>query len=527
MSFQVRSKDLLGRVGTIRTKSGTFNTPHMFPVLDPYHQTLDAKFFKEAGIDALMTNAYLLKRGERNPEPADVHETLGFGQSVATDSGAYQILEYGEVGVKPDEIVRYQEKINSDIGVILDVPTGFRSDPARARWTVDETVRRADQAMKAITRKDILWMGPVQGGVHLAEVERSAAEMSKRDFPIYALGSPTELLESQRYDVLVEMIIAAKRTLPKGKPFHLFGAGHPVLFPFLVALGCDLFDSAAYALYARAGRYLTSEGTQLLGDIVEFACNCPACTGISPSEVLEAAPKEREARLIQHNLWACFSELRRIREAIRRGRLWELLESRSRVHPALLDCFDRIRRHSTLLEASTPTVKPHGIFHLSASSDDRPEAQRFRDRVSRSFEERRKTVLVLPGRWRRPFHEDPHYQTVAKFFEDHSNMSIWFYSLSWGPVPIELDETFPIAQTEGRDVGDPSLYQSKAEDVARLIRTLLPRNVFLVSDGEYGRCVATELMKTLGRRKIVVLDGKKLKSQTIINSVIRKMARNS
>jgi len=106
-------------------------------------------------------------------------------------------------------------------------------------------------------------------------------------------------------------------------------------------------------------------------------------------------------------------------------------------------------------------------------------------------------------------------------------MSIWFYSLSWGPVPIELDETFPIAQTEGRDVGDPSLYQSKAEDVARLIRTLLPRNVFLVSDGEYGRCVATELMKTLGRRKIVVLDGKKLKSQTIINSVIRKMARNS
>src|SRR5213080_483308 len=95
MSFQVRSKDLLGRVGTIRTKSGTFNTPHMFPVLDPYHQTLDAKFFKEAGIDALMTNAYLLKRGERNPEPADVHETLGFGQSVATDSGAYQILEYG------------------------------------------------------------------------------------------------------------------------------------------------------------------------------------------------------------------------------------------------------------------------------------------------------------------------------------------------------------------------------------------------------------------------------------------------
>src|SRR5438552_1804034 len=386
MSFQVRSKDLLGRVGTIRTKSGTFNTPHMFPVLDPYHQTLDAKFFKEAGIDALMTNAYLLKRGERNPEPADVHETLGFGQSVATDSGAYQILEYGEVGVKPDEIVRYQEKINSDIGVILDVPTGFRSDPARARWTVDETVRRADQAMKAITRKDILWMGPVQGGVHLAEVERSAAEMSKRDFPIYALGSPTELLESQRYDVLVEMIIAAKRTLPKGKPFHLFGAGHPVLFPFLVALGCDLFDSAAYALYARAGRYLTPEGTLLLGDMVEFVCPCPACVDTSPEELMRSKDNEAQTRLIQHNLWTCFSELRRIREAVRKGRLWELLELRSQAHPALKECFNRISHYAEILERSTPAVKPHGIFYLGPSSDNRPEKLRFVSRLPRSVE---------------------------------------------------------------------------------------------------------------------------------------------
>src|SRR5881396_725811 len=406
MSFQVRSKDLLGRVGTIRTKSGTFNTPHMFPVLDPYHQTLDAKFFKEAGIDALMTNAYLLKRGERNPEPADVHETLGFGQSVATDSGAYQILEYGEVGVKPDEIVRYQEKINSDIGVILDVPTGFRSDPARARWTVDETVRRADQAMKAITRKDILWMGPVQGGVHLAEVERSAAEMSKRDFPIYALGSPTELLESQRYDVLVEMIIAAKRTLPKGKPFHLFGAGHPVLFPFLVALGCDLFDSAAYALYARAGRYLTPEGTLLLGDMVEFVCPCPACVDSTPDEMMKSPDNQGHTRLVQHNIWTCFSELRRTREAIRKGRLWELLELRANAHPALKECFNRISKYAKVLESYTPAVKPHGIFYLGSSSDNRPEKLRFESKLRGSVEERRKLVLVLPGRWRRPFHED-------------------------------------------------------------------------------------------------------------------------
>jgi len=525
MSFQVHAKDLLGRVGTLRTKSGAFSTPHMFPVLDPYYQILDPSFFQNAGIGAVMTNAYLLKRGQRSSEPTDVHTIVRFNQSVATDSGAYQILEYGEVGVKPDEIIRYQERINTDIGVILDVPTGFRSDPSRARWTVDETVRRADQALASMTRKDILWMGPVQGGVHLREVERSAAEMSKRDFPIYALGSPTELMESQRYDVLAEMIVAAKKVLPRSKPLHLFGAGHPVLFPFLVALGCDLFDSAAYALYARAGRYLTSEGTQLLGDTTEFVCSCPACVDTTPWEVLEAEPKERETRLVQHNLWACFSELRRIREAIRKGRLWELLETRARAHPSLMDCFERVRKHSALLEASTPIVKPHGIFHLSSSSEARPEALTYRSRLSRSVEEKGRFVLVLPGRWRRPFHEDPRYQVVAKSFDDSPNVSICFYSPSWGPVPIELDETFPIAQTEGRDLGDPDLYKSKAEDVARFVRTLRPKNVIFVSDGEFGRCVSAELMRTVGKGKIAVLDGGRLKPQTIIKSVKRRISR--
>ena len=523
MSFQVHAKDLLGRVGTIRTKSGAFDTPHMFPVLDPYYQALDQKFFDGARIGAVMTNAYLLKRGQRGSEPTDVHGTLGFDKSIATDSGAYQILEYGEVKVKPGEIVQYQEEIDTDIGVILDVPTGFRSDPSRARWTVDETVRRADEALGSMTRKDILWMGPVQGGVHLREVERSAREMSKRDFPIYALGSPTELMKSQRYDVLAEMIVAAKSGLPKGKPFHLFGAGHPVLFPFLVALGCDLFDSAAYALYARAGRYLTSEGTLLLGDMLEFSCPCPACVDVSPSEVLESDPKERELRLIQHNLWACFSELRRIREAIRRGRLWEMLEARARVHPALMDFFERIRSHATVLESFTPAVKPHGIFHLGSSSEDRPEALRYRTKLPQSTDERGKLVLVLPGRWRRPFHEDPRYQVVANSFDDHRNVSICFYSASWGLVPIELDETFPIAQAEGRDLGDPHVYESKAAHVARFVKALRPKSVILVSHGEFGRCVVAELTKTLSKRRLVVLDGERLKPQLIIKAVERKI----
>src|SRR5207245_1723255 len=349
----------------------------MFPVLDPHHLFLGKESFDRVGIHAVMTNAYLLKRGRQGLDPVDVHVTLDYPSTVATGSGAYQILEYGHVGVTPEEIVTYQENINTDIGVILDVPTGFRSDPSRARWTVDETIRRADRALEVITRRYILWIGPVQGGVHLKEVERSAREMAKRDFAIYALGSPTELMETQRYDVLVDMIVASKKALPKGRPFHLFGAGHPVLFPFLVALGCDLFDSAAYALYARAGRYLTPEGTLLLRDMVEFACPCPACVDTSPDELMKSQDNEGETRLAQHNLWTCFSELRRVREAIWKGRLWELLELRSQAHPALKECFTRIVQYAEILERSKPAVKPRGIFYLGLSTNNSRENLRF------------------------------------------------------------------------------------------------------------------------------------------------------
>lgn len=516
----------MGRTGTIRTKSGAFTTPHMFPVLDPNDQILSQEFFDRVGIRAVMTNAYLLGRGRRGKELSDVHEILNYDQTVATDSGAYQILEYGQVGVKPAEIIDYQEKINTDIGIILDVPTGFRSDPRRARWTVDETIRRADEALQLITRKDILWVGPVQGGVHLKEVERSARQMSKRDFSIYALGSPTELMETQRYDMLVDMIVTAKQSLPPGKPFHLFGAGHPALFPFLVALGCDLFDSAAYALYARTGRYLTPEGTLLLEDIEEFSCSCPSCVDASPAEIRRLKPAGIERRLVQHNVWVCFSELRRAREAIRRGRLWELLELRAYAHPALKKCFSRICHYASLLERYTPAVKPHGIFYFGQASDRRPEIARYQSRISNVEVKGGKVVVLLPGRWRRPFHDDPRYQSVARMFENQTTVSICFYSVAYGPVPLELDETFPIAQTESMDPQDDGLYQSRADLVANFVAALAPKLVVLVSESDYGEIVKNRLFATISRRRTTTLRADGMKPDAIIEAIKNKLGRD-
>jgi 7-cyano-7-deazaguanine tRNA-ribosyltransferase len=523
LSFQVQGKDLLGRIGTLATKSGSFQTPHMFPVVDPNLPIIDPKFYREAGIRAIMTNAYLLKRGRPGQPPEDVHGTLDFKETVATDSGAYQILEYGHVGVKSAEIVSYQEKIDTDIGVILDYPTGFHSDARRAGWTVDETIRRADEALKRIKRKDILWVGPVQGGVHIKEVARSAVEMGKRPFSIYALGSPTELMEAQRFDVLVDMIVAAKKGLPHSRPLHLFGAGHPAMFPFIVALGCDMFDSAAYALYARRGRYLTSDGTQELAEIEEFSCMCRICDRTTPGEMLRLDPPEREQFLSKHNLLACVSELRRIREAIRKGHLWDLLEYRTYANPAYRKFLARILHHSLFLERFTPTVKPRGISHFGEASDYRPEMVRYNARRVRVPVERGRSVVLLPGRWRRPYHEDPRNLPIVSKLTNRPNVSICFYTVPFGPVPIELDETFPLAQTESFDSHEPTMYKERARRVAAWVNRLSPKQVFLVSEGEYGGALRKELTGSTRHLKVIGIQAKGSKPDSTVGSIIQRL----
>ena len=70
-----------------------------------------------------------------------LHKFLDYDGAVMTDSGAYQILVYGEVEVTQKEIVAYQEGIGSDIATILDIPTGWKVTKEEAELTVAETLQ--------------------------------------------------------------------------------------------------------------------------------------------------------------------------------------------------------------------------------------------------------------------------------------------------------------------------------------------------------------------------------------------------
>jgi 7-cyano-7-deazaguanine tRNA-ribosyltransferase len=526
MSFEIREKDLLARIGKLQTKSGTVETPLLFPVINPIVQPISPRRIREEfGFEALITNAYILKKhSQKQPAKNGLHSFLDFDGALMTDSGAYQILVYGDIEVTPKEIVEYQEQIGSDIATILDIPTGWKVTEYHARQTVDETLKRAKEFLTFKTREDILWVGPVQGGKYLDLVAKSAREMGKLPFQIHALGSPTEVMERYRFDVLIDMIMTAKVHLPKEKPLHLFGAGHPFMFALAVASGCDFFDSAAYSLYAKEGRYMTEAGTCRLNELDYFPCACPKCVRATPKQIMELPPLEVQTFLAEHNLHACAAELKRIKQAIRDGRLWEHLEMRAHGHPALFEAVKKLKKYEDYVERHDPAVKNSGLFFFGSVGLARPEIVRHRKRLAERYTPPReaKILLLLPQTRRKPFHKSQMSKDIIGQVHASEKPNLFhacFYSAPFGVVPAELDEVFPLSQHETVQTPDKETAEYVATQLAEYISRNGYETVALIDDTEnWGKSVLNACRRACKKKKINFkrIDSKKKQAKNLI-----------
>ncbi len=513
MSFEIKERDLCARIGKLKTKSGTIETPLLFPVINPAIQPIPPKILQETfGCKALITNAYIIKKQfENEATRKGIHDLLDFRGVVMTDSGAYQILIYGDVEVEPEEVVRYQEEMDTDIATILDVPTAWRVSKEHARKTVEETLKRAKELVKLKTRDEIAWVGPVQGGRHLEFVAESAKEMSKLPFQIHALGSPTPVMEQYLFSTLVDMILTAKMNLPLDRPLHLFGAGHPFMFALAVALGCDLFDSAAYAIYARKDRYMTTHGTSKLKELKYFPCSCSVCVKTDPKSIAEMPKTERQNMIAQHNLYVSLAEIKRIKQAIVEGRLWEHLEMRAHSHPALLQALKTVGKYSEFLEKYSPRTKRKGLFFLSSLGLSRPEVVRHRKRLSGRYVAPKgvDVLLLLPQTRMKPFHKAREHRRTLREVEQKlscrlEEMHVCTYAAPFGVVPAEIDEVYPLSQYETTVTQDVETRNYVAEQTAKYLGETDYKRVILVQEREeWGGEIASACRKACKKKGII------------------------
>jgi 7-cyano-7-deazaguanine tRNA-ribosyltransferase len=451
MSFELRDRDLLGRIGKLRTKSGEIDTPAFMPVINPVLQTLEPRRMKEEfGIEIVITNSYIIKNNFGSIPNLTVHKLLDFDGVVMTDSGAYQILVYGGVKVDQLEIIEFQKEIQSDIAVILDIPTGWDESRSRVEYTVNETIRRAKEALPLIKDTPNLWVGPIQGGRHLDLVAESARQIGEMPYDVHALGSPTEVMERYMYPVLVDMTMTAKLNIPIERPLHLFGAGHPMVFAIAVAMGCDLFDSAAYVLYAKDDRYLTNQGTLLLENLQYLPCSCPVCRKYSAKEIKELPRGRRQEALADHNLYVTATELEIVKQAIVEGRLWDLVETRSKAHPRMAAALKNLARYSKYLEKGSLSFKGHGVFYYDYNSLHRPETLRHITHLKENYgQPGGKDILVLvKAPPEMPYNNYGKFQVIKNHVEYVNGITFCFYAAPFGIIPENLAETFPLSQFE-------------------------------------------------------------------------------
>jgi len=145
---------------------------------------------------------------------------------------------------------------------------------------------------------------------------------------------------------------------------------------------------SGYITYKQIGRfikpYITTEyGTKKLKDLTYFPCSCPICSKYTISELKKLEEKDKTYEIAKHNLYITYMELKKIKNAIACGNLWELVERRANSNPYLLEAQRELRKREIkeFLEKFEPTCKKKALFYTGCQTVHRPDVYRIHKRL--------------------------------------------------------------------------------------------------------------------------------------------------
>jgi 7-cyano-7-deazaguanine tRNA-ribosyltransferase len=262
-----------------------------------------------------------------------------------------------------------------DIGTVLDVFTEPGTRFREASKELEETQKRIEEANQ--NKGDMLLAAPIQGGRHLDLRLKAATGASETNADLFPIGGVVPLMEQNKFQRLAEVVFSSKKGLDISRPVHLFGCGHPMLFALAVFMGCDVFDSSSYAKFASRDSLMFTWGSRKLDDLKVLPSEFSAAPGITINQLKEMESSERQRIIAKHNLVVSFTEIRRVKQAIHEGTLWELVENRLRCSPALMKVFDVLKEEKEWLSQFEPAYRYKTPVKTGKESDNRPIFAKF------------------------------------------------------------------------------------------------------------------------------------------------------
>ena len=259
---------------------------------------------RQTGTQQVLGNAYhlALRPGEDViASLGGLHRFMGWDGPILTDSGGFQLYSLAKmtrtseqqavfrshidgrlVELSPERAVAIQERLGSDVAMVLDHVVALPNQPEVVRDATERTIRWAARCQAAARRPDQALFAIVQGGLDAELRVSCASRLAELDLPGYAIGGLSVGEEPcQMYGVLDAVVPA----MPGDRPRYLMGVGRPADLLEAVRRGVDLFDCVMPTRCGRNALAFTDEGPRRLRNLqyrdddrpLEEGCSCAAC----------------------------------------------------------------------------------------------------------------------------------------------------------------------------------------------------------------------------------------------------------
>ena len=274
-----------------------------------------------------------------------LHRFMAWERPLLTDSGGFQVFSLGalrrisEEGVQfaspingdrlfltPEESMRIQQVLDSDIAMVFDECTPYPATEAQAAASMQLSMRWAARSRKSWNSVNALF-GIVQGGVYERLREESLGKLVELGFDGFAIGG---LAVGEPKEERSRILAHTAPRLPADRPRYLMGMGTPEDIIEAVAAGIDMFDCVLPTRNARNGWLFTRFGdvrirnARYRDDVepLDPACACYTCRHFTRAYLyhLQKANEILGARLnTLHNLHYYQELMRELRSAIEKG----------------------------------------------------------------------------------------------------------------------------------------------------------------------------------------------------------------